>query len=179
MDTSAHVLACAREIARATPHAAAVRFVHKDCRRLEAGRDFGDRADVLVMELFDYGLLGEGCLHFARHAWAHCLRADARMVPRGAALRAVLVELGEAETGDGLDVRCLGTRRFQPDYYGLRLEEEAHRRLSAPFDVFDFDFSRASALADGYLEGAWRGDVEVTATGRLNAVVFWLSLIHI
>ena len=95
------------------------------------------------------------------------------MVPRGAALRAVLVELGEAETGDGLDVRCLGTRRFQPDYYGLRLEEEAHRRLSAPFDVFDFDFSRASALADGYLEGAWRGDVEVTATGRLNAVVFW------
>ena len=173
VDTSAHVLACAREIARATPHAAAVRFVHKDCRRLEAGRDFGDRADVLVMELFDYGLLGEGCLHFARHAWAHCLRADARMVPRGAALRAVLVELGEAETGDGLDVRCLGTRRFQPDYYGLRLEEEAHRRLSAPFDVFDFDFSRASALADGYLEGAWRGDVEVTATGRLNAVVFW------
>ena len=40
-------------------------------------------------------------------------------------------------------------------------------------EVEDVDFSRASALADGYLEGAWRGDVEVTATGRLNAVVFW------
>ena len=132
VDTSAHVLECARRIAARTPYAPT--FIHKDCRRLEAGRDFDEKADVLVMESFDYGLLGEGCLHFARHAWTHCLREDARVVPRGATLRAMLVQLGSND--EDLDVSCLTTQRFQSDYYGLQLREEPHKRLSEPFDVF-------------------------------------------
>ena len=172
VDTSAHVLECARRIAARTPYAPT--FIHKDCRRLEAGRDFDEKADVLVMELFDYGLLGEGCLHFARHAWTHCLREDARVVPRGATLRAMLVQLGSND--EDLDVSCLTTQRFQSDYYGLQLREEPHKRLSEPFDVFGFDFGRTAALGATYLEGAWRGDVTVVVGGRLNCVVFWHAL---
>lgn len=39
------------------------------------------RADLLVFELFDSGLLGEGALHVCAHAARHLLQPHAVMVP--------------------------------------------------------------------------------------------------
>ena len=47
------------------------------------GKDLQRRADLLVMELFDYGFLGEGCLHFVHFAWNNCLAEDGAIMPRG------------------------------------------------------------------------------------------------
>ena len=74
-----------------------VSFLAKDIRKVKAGRgeDLKEKQDMLVMELFDYGFLGEGCLHFVHHAWNHCLKPDAVVVPGGGAVFAMPVQVRE------------------------------------------------------------------------------------
>ena len=65
VDTSARTSSRARGRSRARRRTPPRWFVHKDCRRLEAGRDFGDRAGRARDGAVRLRAAGRGCLHFA------------------------------------------------------------------------------------------------------------------
>lgn len=58
--------------------------VHGDCCSLSLPQ----RADVLVCEVFDCALLGEGALPILQHAWEHYLSPTATVVPAAATVPA-------------------------------------------------------------------------------------------
>ncbi|MBL8881212.1 MAG: 50S ribosomal protein L11 methyltransferase, partial [Phycisphaerales bacterium] len=98
---AAEVVACeavpliaekAREILAANGLADRVRVVAKPSTRLVPGTDLDGPADVLVTEIFDAALIGEGALATFEDAWARLLKADATVIPCAATIRAQLVE---------------------------------------------------------------------------------------
>ncbi|KAH8069976.1 hypothetical protein JL721_5519 [Aureococcus anophagefferens] len=72
-----------------------VEVVVGDAGELGAGLPLDERADALLVEMFDCGGLGERVLHFVGQAWRHALRPDAEVVPRRCAVRACLVALAD------------------------------------------------------------------------------------
>ncbi|KAI8466876.1 MAG: hypothetical protein J3K34DRAFT_460671 [Monoraphidium minutum] len=71
-----------------------VRVVHKDARFLDSN-DLAEPADVLVFEVFDCGLIGEGALHIAAAARARGLLAPGgTILPARAAVYAQPIEFG-------------------------------------------------------------------------------------
>lgn len=172
-DHSGHIVEVAERVVKANGFGKSIKCIKKDCRHIEMGRDLPDRCDILIMELFDYGFLGEGALHFAHLAWNNVLKEDARIVPCGGAVFAMAVEILPREC-EGLDVSMWNAYRFQTDYYATDITRQPHKRLTEPFRVFDFDFTRA-AVKDRppTMGGEWFGDLNVIKSGYLNAIIFW------
>ena len=172
-DNQGHVVNVARKLMKHHGYEKQVRIIRKDCRQVVMGKDMANRADLLVMELFDYGFLGEGCLHFVHFAWNNVLKEDALILPKGGRILAMLVQLLPDDV-EGFDLSPWAVFRFQSDYYGIDLRNQPHVRLSEPFEVFDFDFSRENWLnTPPEAGGEWHDDVKIVADGKLNAVVFW------
>ncbi|GAB2930795.1 hypothetical protein GCM10027280_17910 [Micromonospora polyrhachis] len=153
-----------------------VRVVPKMSTDIQVPIDLPRRADVLVTETFDCGLLGEGILATIAHAREYLLTDDAVIVPGRAKVFAQLVEstalhrknhVGELYGFDLSEFNRLSSL----EYFDSRLSRHEHRNLSAPFEVFDFDF---------YRDGPTGRRVELTvtpsATGVCHAIVFWFEL---
>jgi len=140
------------------------------------------RADLLLVELFDCGCLGERVLAVVGNAWRRALRPDAAVVPRACAVRAVLV--ADAATlsrdGGGVDVSCLS--RYGPGaaYEGERLARGDYEALSEAAEVLAFDLSdRAAFLGERSPErgrGPARRTVRARRGGTAVAVAFFFDL---
>lgn len=184
-----HVARAAQRIVAANGLAARVQVVraHSSALTLEP------RAPLVVSEILDVGLLGEGVLPALEDAWARLLAPGAACVPCGALVHALLAHvppqpealnfpLPDAAAGGvcGVDVSPLAFPDWQR-YSGCRLHELAHTVLSAPFDVFEFDFTREPAQQEEEGPRARRREarlrVRCAAEGPApNAVVFWFTL---
>eukprot|EP00628_Pelagophyceae_sp_CCMP2097_P009279 CAMPEP_0184127762 /NCGR_PEP_ID=MMETSP0974-20121125/26236_1 /TAXON_ID=483370 /ORGANISM="non described non described, Strain CCMP2097" /LENGTH=942 /DNA_ID=CAMNT_0026431173 /DNA_START=1 /DNA_END=2826 /DNA_ORIENTATION=- len=175
-DTSGHVVDVARTLVVKNGYEKKVRVMRKDCRQVVMGRDLKHKCDVLVLELFDYGFLGEGALHFIHSAWNNVLKPDAVVVPRGGSVFGCVVQI-LPEHVEGFDVKAWGAYRFSTDYHAIDLQKAQHRKLTATFRVFDFDFSRLACKDVHPKTGAqWAEKLPVLEDGTANAVVFWHEL---
>lgn len=143
---------------------------------LKAGVDL-PAADLVVSEVLDGGLLGEGVLPTLRHAARHLLKPEGRMVPAGAMVHGQLVELPRLRNVNpvagiaGFDLSAFDRFRNPASYRTITLANEQHRLLSAPFQVADFDFS-APPMTDRRRVAK----IPITAAGEAYAVVFWFDL---
>lgn len=147
-----------------------VRIINKDCRHLQVPDDLPGKADLAVFELFDCSLIGEGVLHFLAYAREHLLASDALYVPMAGRVRAMLIEYRLDRVWD-IDANILNPYRFSPEFINVDAERIVYKPLSAPFDVFAFDFASASA------EPQERElDLVATADGTAGAVLFWFDL---
>ncbi|KAL7059237.1 hypothetical protein AAHC03_013149 [Spirometra sp. Aus1] len=72
---------CARRVIRANGLQHHVRVIGKRSTDLVIGHDMEQRANVLVAELLDTELIGEGALETYRHAADHLLTPDAVLIP--------------------------------------------------------------------------------------------------
>lgn len=151
-------------------YADAVTLINKDCRRLTLADDLPQRADIVLFEMFDCGLIGEGILHFLAYVREHLAVANARYLPMAARLRAMLIEARLDEIA-GIDVNLLNPFCFTPSYMNVDAARLRHRPLSAPFDVFAFDFSQATPEPQETTI-----EIDVTASGTAGAVLFWFDL---
>ena len=151
VDTSDHLINTAAEIVTANGHGRPMTLVKKDSRQCSVGEPLGgrtpelkQRADVLVLELFDYGLLGEGLLPVLHHAFSVLLKKDAIVIPAVASLHACLYQQ-RSETCEGFNVELHNTYRYHPEYTGKNMAEEialGHATaLSGPFKLFEFDLA--------------------------------------
>ena len=89
----------AREIVARNGLADRVKVIGKPSTELAAGRDFPERAEVLVTETFASGLIGEGILATLEHAHQHLLTPDAPVIP---AVGSVMGYLAGGDTLKGM-----------------------------------------------------------------------------
>ena len=132
-------------------------------------------ADIMVYEVFDSGLIGEGVLHILAAARRRLLAGDAALIPARATVYAQPVEMrlgtvrcgggggsggggsGGGLTGSGVDEAAFefdmsqaNRWRWRPDYEGVNLEKcrDKWRALGDPVEVFEFDFYDVAAEAE-------------------------------
>ncbi|MDG6107972.1 50S ribosomal protein L11 methyltransferase [Dactylosporangium aurantiacum] len=157
-------------------YAGQVDVVPKMSTDLVVPGDLPRRADVLITETVDCGLLGEGILVSLSHAREHLLTDQAIIVPGRARVLAQLVEsraLHQKNTvGELYGFDLSGFNELASlEYFDTRLRRHEHRVLSAPFEVFRFDFHR-----DGPEPRHATLPVVPTTAGTGHAVVFWFEL---
>ncbi|KAK9812700.1 hypothetical protein WJX72_002285 [[Myrmecia] bisecta] len=130
----------------------------------EPGRqgDLPQKADVIVTEIFDSELLGEGILPTMLHAAKHLLKEGGVVIPAGAIVQGQVVE-SELLWG------CRDPTSAQPAARALHVDPlfPAHLKpLSSPFELFRFDFR------DVPDPGTREVEVELHTGGLPHAVVF-------
>ncbi len=181
-----HVIACeanpalaslAREVVRRNGYSDRIRVINGASRQLVAARDFpgGRRADVLVAEVFDTMVIGEGALDTFGHARRELLVPDARLIPGRAVLYAAPIESerlwqeGGASQADGFDLSALN--RFRPDMVVLEAASFRGRMLGDAVEVFDFDLRAADTTP-----ARRRLEIPIRRAGVFHGLVFWIHL---
>lgn len=181
-----HVYACevepviaekARDIIERNGLAERIAVIPKSSLDLRVGPDLPRKADVLVSEIVDEELLGEGIVRTLDHALAELAGPDSVVIPRGGAIHAMLVECealyrrNRVERAAGFDVN--GFNEFSRDsYFAENLGGFAHRNLSGPAEVFHFDFTRRGLCPE-------RRTLEfpIIERGTCHALVSWFDLV--
>jgi type II protein arginine methyltransferase len=166
----------ARQIVAANGMSEVISVVAKPSTELVPGQDLPRRADLIVAEVIDCGLIGEGILPTLRHAREHLLAGGGALLPRTARLLGCLVtsralaQLNGVQTVSGFDLR-LFNRVATPGHFPIRLTTWPHRLLSEPTELLRFDFAR-DELADGHR----RFELRPNAGGRAHGLVAWFEL---
>lgn len=164
------------QVIRAAGYADAITVVPKMSTRMSVPEDLPRRADLLVTETVDCGLLGEGILRTIAHAREHLLAPDATIMPSRGRVIAQLVEsvplFRKNHVGKlyGFDLTPFN-RLSTLEYFDSRLRRHEHRTLSEPLQVFDFDFYTADASPRRTTL-----TVRPTAVGKVHAIAFWFEL---
>ncbi|KAG0578071.1 hypothetical protein M758_5G196600 [Ceratodon purpureus] len=174
----------ARKLLRTNKVGAGVRLIHKRSDEMEVGIDMHCRADVLISEILDSELLGEGLIPSLRHAHENLLIPNARCVPHRATIYAQLVECEhlwkchdlpgvESRLADGVVLGQSDYNQFQGRSAAMHVDPLARQMhlLSEPFEVFTFELSRAPDEC-----GQHQRSVAITNDGRAHALVSWWVL---
>lgn len=182
---ASHVTACevvpeiaevARHIVRGNGFAERVVVVPKSSANLVAGVDLPRRADLLVTEIVDCGLVGEGIMPTLRHAREHLLAEGGSIVPRAATIYATLIEsvpiheLNLVSASRGIDVRQFNELSSQL-YFPLRSHTWPYTFLSPAVPAFEVNF-----LTDSLEPTTREVSFAVKQSGRCHAVMFWFDL---
>ena len=150
---------CARAVAAANGLAGVVQVLHAESTAVDpealAG---GHRADLLVSEILDDGLLGEHVLPSVADARARLIAPGAPVIPSAATVWAVAVDCQpaaeplvapfractapSAEGGEGLDLTAYDAlfREGRGSYASVRLDRVPHEERTEAFRALDFDF---------------------------------------
>ncbi|MCD7467435.1 Protein arginine N-methyltransferase 7 [Datura stramonium] len=164
-----------------------IRIINKRSDELEVGVDMPSRADVLVSEILDSELLGEGLIPTLQHAHDKLLTDNPKTVPYRATIYGQLVEsrdlwklhdLFNNEKAVLDEIRlvpeemdaALCVKRQQFAMHCDALKEDI-KLLSEPFKVFDFDFwKRPDSHRKTELS------VKAADTGTIHAIISWWLL---
>jgi hypothetical protein len=139
------------------------------------------KADILVTEVLDSGLIGEDFLPTLRDAHARLLKPDAVVIPASAEIWAQLIDWSGFRDWQFLDEKRLGVavpEDIKADS-GAANPHDAHlanllskgyaKFLSAPFKALSFDFKHPPSQGGRSVNLK----VPVTAAGNVHAVAFW------
>jgi tetratricopeptide (TPR) repeat protein len=144
---------------------------------LVVGVELPRRADILVSEIFDAGLLAENVLAALAHAREHLLTPDATIVPARATVWMMPIQSSAVRdlyrvsnaNGCGFDVEPFN-RFANIGYDQLALRRYAYAALADPVAVLDFDFTVDVPNRERDFSVALTGD------GSLDAWAFWFRL---
>ncbi|OMO52452.1 O-methyltransferase, family 3 [Corchorus olitorius] len=164
-----------------------INLINKRSDELEVGIDIPSRADVLVSEILDSELLGEGLIPTLQHAHDKLLVENPLTVPYRAVTYGQLVESSylwklhdlfgnEAEGSDGIHLVPTGldtiidvkSRQYPMHCDAIRKEIKL---LSEPFKIFEFDFWKRPDS-----QGETEVQIKAIGDGNIHAVVSWWIL---
>jgi type II protein arginine methyltransferase len=140
------------------------------------GERMRQKANLLVTETVDCGLLGEGIIPSIAHAKANLLTEDARIIPSAATVYAMVVEskrlrnLNCADKAAGFDVSLIN-RYATALYFPVRLAAFDYVALTDAFEVFTFDFTRGASVPERR-----RINVPFKREGVAHCIVFWFDM---
>lgn len=140
------------------------------------GKHMMKRANLLVTETVDCGLLGEGIVGSIAHAKANLLTSDARIVPSSAVVYGMVIEslrlrnLNAVQTAAGFDVSLIN-RYATAHYFPARLAAFEYTPLTEPFKVFDFDFAGSEIIPEEKQICA-----RVRRDGTAHCIIFWFDM---
>ncbi|MBC7387423.1 MAG: 50S ribosomal protein L11 methyltransferase [Cryobacterium sp.] len=165
----------AKEIFQANGYSEKIRGIEGLSTKLVIGKDVKERFDVLVTEIFDDGLLGEGAFLAIKHAKEHLLKPGAKIIPESVQVYVMGIESDEffshyhVEKAAGFDVSAFNEFTLQ-GYIGWHLDKWKWKALTAPTPVFHFDFNQLPNAENRPL------DLEITTAGHLHGLAFWFDL---
>ncbi|NKB59467.1 MAG: methyltransferase domain-containing protein, partial [Alphaproteobacteria bacterium] len=181
-EISKPVAEAARKVVAENGYGGVIDVVAKSSTALRIGEDMAQRATVLVSEILDSGLTGEGVVKFVRHAQRELLTPDARILPAAADVKAVLVALPRLRPVNpvaeisGFDLSGFGRFQTLHDYQSIDLKREPCERLTETFDAISFDFRNLPPEASTERPLKKTIDVEIAADGQFHAIAFWFDL---
>lgn len=140
--------------------------------QIEIGTDMPEPADVVLSEIVDGVLLGEGALATLTHAMAELAKPGARAIPEYGTLRAQLVEsaglmnLWRPAEAEGFDLSAFHGLARIAQLPPSDFAASALRPLGPPRELFRFDFTRPK------MGGGHRNrDLPCDTAGVLQAVL--------
>ncbi len=152
-----------------------VKVVRRDARHL-TNKELPQLADVLLFEVFDAGLLGEGIVHFVEPLRNNVVAKGVRVLPLRARVYAMIIELRTGAVGN-YTFEQANSFRYRPEYFNVDLLKVEHKILSEPFEVFEFDFQHQYRREFIKLDPESKFfDVEITEDGVASAVAFWWEM---
>lgn len=140
------------------------------------GVDMIEKADLLVTETVDCGLLGEGIIPTILHAREYLLKEEALIIPKSATVHAAIVEsnqlrsLNYADRAAGFDVSPIN-EYATAGYFPVRSAAFDYVLLAEPFEVFRFDFTQGAIAAQSKPIS-----VPVEREGICHAILFWFDM---
>jgi len=180
-----HIYACevikpvaemARQIVKENGFADKISIIDKSSTILEIGLDLPEPATVLVSEILDIALLGEGVLPSLKHAKNCLITQNATIIPASAKMWGLLVncknfkKMNTVENVHGFDLKAFNY--FHHTSHSFDLEKDEHHALSEPFEVFSIDFKN---IPDG--PQTFTINIPIISDGTAQAVVAWFDLI--
>ncbi|CAH8316683.1 unnamed protein product [Eruca vesicaria subsp. sativa] len=164
-----------------------INLINKRSDELKVGSDIASRADVLVSEILDSELLGEGLIPSLQHAHDMLLVENPKTVPYRATTYCQLVEStflcnmhdlqsNEAKMSDGVRLVPPGLESLfgiKSQQYSMHVDaiEKEIKLLSEPVKIFEFDFWKRPE-SNGELEV----HIEAINEGSVNAIISWWVL---
>ena len=143
-----------------------ITVINKDCLKLE----LPEKVDLIICEVFDCGLIGEGVLYFLDYAKKNLLKKDGKILPMSASVKAMLIEYHTLDLKN-INLSLTNAYRWTPDYNSIDLSTISYSRLSDPFEVFSFNFSSSEAKPNQK-----ELVVPIIKDGIISACVFWFDL---
>ena len=155
---------------------------------LGPGCDMPRRANILVTEVFDTELIGEGAISTFQHAHDHLLEDDCYVIPNASTVYAQLVEsdliysmhhLQPIQVKDSSinppksQYKCTGAASLH-DIQMDQLSTSQFRAISDPMSIFKFDFSGKERLK---YNRHCTEDVASLITGKAHAVFMWWDIV--
>ena len=185
-----HVYACemnpvlaamAREIVAVNNLDDKITIIEKNSAEMVIGEDMPEKADVLVMEIFDSAIVGEDVMQTMDHAWAVLLKDGARSIPGSANLYGCLTQcpdikkLDQVDMINGFDLSAMNklSRPFAHRDMQLNLAvSEECKRLSEPFFITNFDFEKPPEMEFA----SETPEVKIKDSGTADSVLLWFDL---
>ncbi|KAK7114180.1 hypothetical protein V1264_000285 [Littorina saxatilis] len=181
---------CAKEVMTANGFGEKINLIHSRSTDITVGTDgmMPRRANLLVTEVFDTELIGEGAISTYTHAHEHLLEEDCLVVPRAANMYVQPVScpfIRRWNDPQPLQVREGEEITFPPQFYSCggapslhdlqldQLDEDLFTPVCDPVTVFRFDFSKG-----GQLKKKDRSEVVVKSQveGQVDAIFMWWDL---
>lgn len=153
-----------------------IKVINKLSTNLVVGSDLSERADILVTEIFDNGLLGENAFLAIEHARKHLLKPNAQLIPCGARVYAMCIESSEiyknhrVETISNFDLSPFN-QFTSYNYTGYHLAKMNYKALTSTASIFEFDFQK------DHENKSLPITFEITESGTCHAVAFWYELL--
>ncbi len=135
------------------------------------GKDMPEQADVVISEIVDTVLLGEGALATLTHAMGALAKPEARAVPERGTLKAQPVESGDLldlwrpQEAEGFDLSAFHPFARLAQLTPNDLETCALQPLGTATDLFQFDFTRPNINPARATK-----DLVCTGAGTIHAV---------
>jgi arginine Nomega-methyltransferase len=182
---AAHVTTCeadpllaevARQVIAANGMSDEITVISALSSDLLVGEHLATPADLIVTEIVDCGLVGEGLLPTIRHARTHLLKPGGRLIPtaarvRGAVLSSEVVRgLNRVGRAGGFDVGALNSFAT-PGHFPIRLGTWPHRQLSCDSELFAFDLLSDELVDDGHVR-----ELQIHTSGVGDGLVAWFEM---
>ncbi len=152
----------------------------KQSNELVVGDDLPEPASVVISEILDVTLIGEGVIPSLRHATRHLTQPDARIIPAAARVWGMLVEwpseraINPVRDVCGFDFSDFDLFRNPNMHVPFDEERETHRILTKPFQIASFDFRNPpDYTAADHIETQ---TLRASESGTGHAVTVWFEL---
>ena len=166
-----------------------IRVVNKNSKNLLVPDDMPQKADILVTEIFDTELIGEGVLPSLRDAHERLLSAKCKVIPSHAHVNIQLIESEKLVNMNKLrNVEVKIPRKFEEcsgtaaahEIQINQLHPNDMKLLSDKYRMNSFDFQSPFYLQSTSAAAKY-SSVEITAkatsAGCIHAVLFWWDLV--
>ncbi len=159
-----------------------VRVVPKRSTDLVVGEDLDEPVNVIVHEIVDSKLVGEGVLPSLRHALTTLASDDVAVIPSAGRVHAMLASLPDLAGGlplaqvCGFDLSAFDRMRDRSHVVQVDLDTTAHVALTDPVDVVRIPFDPPPPSAPDSDPHRVRVDFTPVQDGVAHAVVFWFTL---